>query len=34
MGHGHTKGRSHMGGIGKEKETKNLNVADMLYVQQ
>jgi hypothetical protein len=31
---GHTKGRSHMGGIGKGKETKNLNVVNMLSEQE
>jgi hypothetical protein len=27
---GHTKGRPYMGGTGQGKETKNLNVVDML----
>jgi hypothetical protein len=31
---GHTKGRSHMGGIEQGKETKNLNVVDVLSVQE
>jgi hypothetical protein len=31
---GHTKGRLHMGGIEQGKETKNLNVVDMLTVQE
>jgi hypothetical protein len=30
---GHTKGRLYMGGIGQGKETKNLNVVDVLTVQ-
>jgi hypothetical protein len=35
MGHGsHTKGRKSMGGIGKGKETKNLNVVDVLTVEE
>jgi hypothetical protein len=35
MGHGsHTKGRMSMGGIGKGKETKNLNVVDVLTVEE
>jgi hypothetical protein len=28
----HTKGRPSLGGIGQEKETKNLNVVDVLTV--
>jgi hypothetical protein len=31
---GHTKGRQSTGGIGQEKEIKNLNVADVLKVQE
>jgi hypothetical protein len=31
---GHTKGRLCMGGIGQGKETKNLNLIDMLTVQK
>jgi hypothetical protein len=31
---GHTKGRQHMGGIGKGTETKNLNEVDVLTVQE
>jgi hypothetical protein len=31
---GHTKGRPCKGGIGQEKETKNLNVVDALTVQE
>jgi hypothetical protein len=31
---GHTKGRSLTGGIGQEKETKNLNVTDVFSVQE
>jgi hypothetical protein len=31
---GHTKGRPLMGGIGQGKETKNLNVVDVLTVQE
>jgi sulfite reductase alpha subunit-like flavoprotein len=30
----HTKGRPHIGGIGQGKETKNLNVVDVLMVQK
>jgi hypothetical protein len=30
----HTEGRSCKGGIGEGKETKNLNVADVLSVQE
>jgi hypothetical protein len=29
---GHTKWRPHMGGIGQGKETKNMNVVDVLTV--
>jgi hypothetical protein len=29
---GHTKGRLYTGGIGKGKETKNLNVVDVLTI--
>jgi hypothetical protein len=33
IGHGpHSKGRIYMGGRGKGKETKNLNVVDMLTI--
>jgi hypothetical protein len=31
---GHTKGRPPMGGIGQGKETKNLNVVDVLTVSE
>jgi hypothetical protein len=31
---GHTKGRLCKGGIGQEKETKNLNEVDVLTVQE
>jgi hypothetical protein len=31
---GHTKGRPRTGGIGQGKETKNLNVVDVLTVQE
>jgi hypothetical protein len=31
---GHTKGRPHLGGIGKVKETKNLNVVDVFTIQE
>jgi hypothetical protein len=31
---GHTKGRLHMGGIGKGKETKNFNRVDVLTVEE
>jgi hypothetical protein len=31
---GPTKGRSHMGGIRQGKETKNMNVVDVLTVQE
>jgi hypothetical protein len=31
---GHTKGKMHTGGIGEGKETKNLNVIDVLSVQE
>jgi hypothetical protein len=31
---GHTKGRLHTEGIGQGKETKNLNEADVLTVQE
>jgi hypothetical protein len=31
---GHTKGRLHMGGTGQGKETKSLNVVDVLSVQE
>jgi hypothetical protein len=31
---GHTKGRSHTGGIGQGKEMKNLSVVDVLSVQE
>jgi hypothetical protein len=31
---GHTKGRLHTEGIGQGKETKNLNVVDMLTIQK
>jgi hypothetical protein len=34
MDMGHSKGRSNTGRIGKEKETKNLNVVDVLNVQE
>jgi hypothetical protein len=35
IGHGsHTKGRTHTGGIGKGKETYNLNVVDVLTVEE
>jgi hypothetical protein len=30
----YTKGRSHMGAIGQEKDTKNLNVVDVLCIQE
>jgi hypothetical protein len=29
---GHTKGRPHMGGIGKGKETKTLNAVDVFTI--
>jgi hypothetical protein len=31
---GHTKGRPRMVGIGKGKETKNLNVVDVLTIEK
>jgi hypothetical protein len=31
---GHMKERTHMGGIGKGKETENLNVVDVLTVKE
>jgi hypothetical protein len=31
---GHTKGRPYLGGLGQGKETKNLNVADVLTEQE
>jgi hypothetical protein len=31
---GHTKGRSHMGGIGQGKKTKNLSMIDVLTVHE
>jgi hypothetical protein len=34
MGHTHTKGRLRMREIGKGKETKNLNVVDVLTVEE
>jgi hypothetical protein len=35
IGYGsHTKGRPHMGRIGKGKETKNLNVVDVLTEEE
>jgi hypothetical protein len=30
---GHTKGMSHMRGIGQKKETKKMNVVDVLFIQ-
>jgi hypothetical protein len=31
---GHTKGKTHMGGIEKRKKTKNLNVVNVLTVKE
>jgi hypothetical protein len=31
---GHTKGKVCTGGIGQKKETKNVNVVDVLFVQE
>jgi hypothetical protein len=31
---GHIKERSHMGGVGQKKETKKLNMGDILSIQE